>query len=161
MIYMDTEQDKMKIRKIENGVVIDHVPSGKGMMVLSILGIDEKFPATVSMVMNTPSSAFGQKDIIKIEDRNLADKEINKIALIAPNATVNYIQNFQVVRKHKIVAPESFEDVIHCPNPKCISNFEGKPVLNVEEKSPLKVRCYYCERVYAQEELVKLGTFTS
>ena len=158
---MDTEQDKMKIRKIENGVVIDHVPTGKGMMVLSILGIDEKFPATVSMVMNTPSSAFGQKDIIKIEDRNLADKEINKIALIAPNATVNYIQNFQVVRKHKIVAPDSFEDVIRCPNPKCISNFEGKPVLNVEEKSPLKVRCYYCERVYAQEELVKLGTFTS
>jgi len=156
---MDSEQDKMKIKKIENGVVIDHIPKGKGLAVLSILGIDESFPATVSMVMNIPSSTIGFKDIIKIEERALEEKEINKIALIAPAATVNFVHEYQIVKKRKIMVPDSFEDVIRCPNPKCISNKEGKSLMKVEKKSPLRVRCAYCERAYSQEELLGLSSF--
>ncbi len=158
---MESEGDKIKIRKIENGVVIDHVPMGKGMKVLSILGVDEKFPGTVSMIMNAPSTSFGLKDIIKIEEKSLADREINKITLVAPHATVNFIHDYKVVRKHKVSVPDFFEDVVFCPNPKCVSNKEGKPNLLVEEKSPLRVRCYFCEKVYSQEQLVELSTFTS
>jgi aspartate carbamoyltransferase regulatory subunit len=158
---VDPEQDKMKVKKIENGVVIDHIPKGKGLAVLSILGIDEGFHATVSMVMNTPSTSMGLKDIIKIEERALEEKEINKIALIAPAATVNFVHDYQIVKKRKISVPDSFEDVIRCPNPKCISNKEGRPLLKVERKSPLHVRCAYCERAYSQEELLELASFTA
>jgi len=156
---MDSEQDKMKIKKIENGVVIDHIPKGKGLAVLSILGVDESFHATVSMVMNTPSTTQGLKDIIKIEERALEEKEINKIALIAPAATVNFVHDYQIVKKRKISIPDAFEDVIRCPNPKCISNKEGKSVMRVEKKSPLHVRCAYCERAYSQAELLELSSF--
>ena len=158
---MDSEQDKMKIKKIENGVVIDHIPKGQGLKVLSILGIDENFHATVSMVMNTPSTTSGLKDIIKIEERALEEKELNKIALIAPSATVNFVHDYQIVKKRKISIPDAFEDVISCPNPKCISNKEGVACLKVEKKNPLFVRCIYCERGYSQEELLELGSFKS
>ena len=158
---VDPEQDKMKVKKIENGVVIDHIPKGKGLAVLSILGIDEGFHATVSMVMNTPSTSMGIKDIIKIEERALEEKEINKIALIAPAATVNFVHDYQIVKKRKISVTDSFEDVIRCPNTKCISNKEGRPLLKVERKSPLHVRCAYCERACSQEELLELASFTA
>ena len=158
---MDAEEDKMKIRKIENGVVIDHVPSGKGPKVLSILGVGEDFPGTVSMVMHTPSPSMGQKDLIKIEGRELADREINKIQLVAPDATVNYIRSYEVVRKQKVEAPDSFEGVVTCPNPRCVSAKEVVPRLLTEQKKPLVVRCYYCEKVYDSAQLLELSTFTS
>lgn len=158
---MENEQEKMKIQKIENGVVIDHIPSNKGMKVLALLGVDEKFPGTVSMVMHTKSSRLGHKDIIKIEDKQLADREINKLALIAPQATVNFVKNYQVVRKQVMGIPDAFEDVIRCPNSKCITANEGKPRLDVEQKSPLRVRCHYCEKVYTRDELLELSSFTA
>jgi len=147
------EEGEMRVKKIENGVVIDHVNASKAPAVLKLLGIDSTFPGTVSILMNIPSAKFGLKDIIKIEGNSMAENEINRIALVSPHATVNIVKDYKVVKKHAVKLPEKLEGVIRCPNAICISNREGVPRLRVEQQSPLKVRCEYCERVFTEEQL--------
>jgi aspartate carbamoyltransferase regulatory subunit len=91
-----------------------------------------------------------RKDIVKVEDRELKPEEVDKIALIAPQATINIIRDSEVVAKHKVFLPESIEGIIRCANPNCISNAEREPVISrfirVSE-NPLRFRCFYCERI--------------
>ncbi len=151
---MESEGEKIKVKKIERGIVLDHMNAGTGLRVLAALGIDEKFPGTVSMVMNVPSKRLGFKDIIKIEGRGIAKKELEKIALIAPEATINIISNYAVSEKYRAQLPEKLVGLVKCPNPNCISNREGTAQLVVETKTPpITVRCHYCERLYPQEDL--------
>ncbi|MFH1257898.1 MAG: aspartate carbamoyltransferase regulatory subunit, partial [Candidatus Micrarchaeota archaeon] len=117
-----TEKDMLKVKKIESGIVVDHIPQGKSTKLLSILGINEGFKGTVSVLINVPSGSSGLKDIIKIEGRELRKKELEKIALIAPLATINIIKDFEVIEKYKVKLPEVLEGVVQCPNPNCITN---------------------------------------
>lgn len=146
------KEEFLRVRKIENGIVIDHIPRGRAMKVLSMLGIGEDFPGTVSTVMNAPSSEFGLKDVIKIEGRALSKKELEKVALVAPYASINVVKEYEVVEKYKLSLPEDLEGVVKCPNPTCISNAEGTPKLKVKERNPLKLQCHYCEKVYGEKE---------
>lgn len=151
---MDDKQGAfLKAKKIETGTVIDHVPKAMALKVLRILGIEDDFPGTVTVLMNVPSSHYGFKDIIKIEGRLLAKKEIAKIALLAPSATVNTIQNFTVVDKYVVQVPSVLEGVVACPNPSCITRNEGTPRLLVENASPVRLRCAYCEKVYGERDI--------
>lgn len=143
----------LKARKIESGTVIDHIPKGRALRVLNVLGIEESFPATVSVLMNVPSSHYGHKDIIKIEGRKLEKRELAHIALIAPNASVNTIKNYTVVDKYVVQTPSLIEGVLKCPNPSCITGAEGTARLYVEQPHPLKLRCAYCEKVYEEKDL--------
>lgn len=147
-----SEKDMLKVKKIESGIVIDHIPQGRATRLLSILGIDEDFKATISVLINVPSGTSGLKDIIKIEGRDLKKKELEKIALLAPQATINVIKDFEVIEKYKVKLPEVLEAVVPCPNPNCITNKEGTPKLRIKEKNPLKIRCDYCEKVYGELE---------
>jgi len=149
----DKEGAFLKAKKIETGTVIDHVPKGMALKVLRVLGIDDDFPGTVTVLMNVPSSHYGFKDIIKIEGRILQKKEIAKMALMAPAATVNTIQNFTVVDKYVVQVPQVLEGVVACPNPTCITRLEGTPRLLVENASPVRLRCAYCEKVYADKDI--------
>ncbi len=145
---MNKEDLELKIRKIKQGTVIDHIPPGKSLKVLKIIGISEKTPYIVSVGMNVPSKKIGKKDIVKVENKELSEKETNKLALIAPDATINIIENYKVTRKYKVSLPSIIEGIIKCPNPNCISNHERiLPKFIVERRKPLKLRCYYCERV--------------
>lgn len=143
----------LKAKKIETGTVIDHVPKGMALKVLRVLGIDDDFPGTVTVLMNVPSSHYGFKDIIKIEGRILQKKEIAKMALMAPAATVNTIQNFTVVDKYVVQVPSVLEGVVVCPNPTCITRLEGTARLLVENASPVRLRCAYCEKVYGDKDI--------
>lgn len=147
------ENSYLKAKKIETGTVIDHVPKGVALKVLKVLGIDGEFPGTVTVLMNVSSSHYGSKDIIKIEGRLLAKKEIAKIALLAPSATVNTIQNFSVVDKYVVQVPPVLEGVVACPNPTCITRLEGTSRLLVENASPVRLRCAYCEKVYGESDI--------
>jgi len=149
-------EKELKVKKIKDGIVLDHLPCGKVLDIIKILNIDKKTGETVSILMNVESASKGKKDIIKIENKKLEDLNIDKIAIIAPNATVNVIKDFQVVKKRKIRIPDII-DIINCPNPSCITNQKEpvKPKLLVEQTEPLKARCYYCERVFTKEELVE------
>lgn len=142
----------LRVRKIETGIVVDHIPQGKALKVAKILGLDETNQATVSMLMNVPSASTGLKDIIKIEGRELRKRELERVALAAPTATINVIRDYTVVEKYRVKLPDVFEGLVACPNPGCISNREGVPRLHVKERSPLKLQCDYCEKVYGEQD---------
>ncbi len=99
--------------------------------------------------MNVPSKKVGRKDIVKIENKELKKEEVDKIALIAPHATWNVIEDYKVLEKSKLEIPKEIEGLLKCPNPKCITNTD-EPVtskFSLEKKEPIKLRCNYCERL--------------
>ena len=112
------------VRKIREGTVIDHIPAGSALDVIRILGINVKNGDRVAIIINTDSEKYGKKDIVKIEKRELTMDEVNIIALIAPNATINIIRNYRVVRKEKVKIPDHVENIVRCSNPNCISNLD-------------------------------------
>ena len=138
----------LKVDVIENGTVIDHITAGDAIKVLTILGIPEKISSVVSVVMNVKSK-FGKKDIVKVENRELDPKEVDKIALIAPKATINIIRDYKVTKKQRVKLPEEIVSIVKCSNPTCISN-ANEPVESrflVIQKDPPIIKCYYCERI--------------
>jgi aspartate carbamoyltransferase regulatory subunit len=141
---------ELKVVPIRNGTVIDHITAGQALNVLKILGIHAGTDAALSVAMNVRSKQMGRKDIVKVEDRELKPEEVDKIALIAPNATINIIRDSEVVEKHKVFLPQSIEGIIRCANPNCISNVEREPVVSrftTISEQPLRFRCVYCERM--------------
>ncbi len=149
------DKEKLRVSKIKAGTVIDHIPSGRSLTVLEILGITPGTEDTVSVLMNVPSQEHGEKDIVKIEGRKLEEEEVNKIALVAPTATINVIENFEVVEKKEVELPEIIEGVVECSNPACITN-TSEPVqlrFEVVSETPIRLRCTYCERITEEDEL--------
>lgn len=146
------EVKEMRVPPIKNGTVIDHITAGRAPKVLRILGITDEFSDVVSVAMNVPSKLLGKKDIVKVENRILESSEVHKIALIAPQATINIIKDCKVVKKEKVTIPSIIEGVIKCPNPNCISNTKEPlvPKFLVEDDG---LRCYYCERMIGKEEV--------
>ena len=137
----------LKIPLIKDGTVIDHISAGNAMKVLSILQIPQKLDSVVSVAMNVRGKV-GKKDIVKIENRELAPREVDTIALIAPQATINIIREYQVVKKHRVILPNELIGIATCPNPTCISN-RMEPVESkfiVIDKEIPRIKCYYCER---------------
>ncbi len=144
------EVKEMRVTPIRNGTVIDHIKCNMALRVLSILGITEKgVDSTVSVLLHVPSKKGGWKDVVKIEDRELLAKEVDRIALIAPYATINIIRNYNVAEKHRVELPENVRGIVKCANINCITNLK-EPVesrFDVISKDPPKLRCWYCERV--------------
>lgn len=138
---------ELKIQPIKNGTVIDHITAGNAVKVLHILGIPKTFSSIVSVAINV-KSRLGKKDIVKVENRELDPHEVDKIALIAPKATINIIRNYEVVEKHRVQLPDAIAGIVQCSNPTCVSN-SNEPVISrfiVVNKDPPRIRCYYCER---------------
>lgn len=143
------------VEKIENGTVIDHIPAGIGLKVLEILKIDGNYGARVALMMNVPSKKIGKKDIVKVEGKTLDDKAVNRIALIAPNATLNIIRNSEVVEKKIVQLPKELHGVSKCPNPQCITNIEPiETVFRMESMGGTKFRCAFCEMAFEPKELL-------
>ena len=148
---------ELKVQPIKDGTVIDHITPGNALKVLKILGIEGKEGSIISIAMNVVGKR-GKKDIVKIENRELKAKEVDKIALIAPNATINIIRNYEVVEKHRVVIPEEIIGIVKCPNPNCISN-SNEPIESkfvVISRNPLRIKCYYCEREPNMDEIDSL-----
>ena len=146
--------DELMVRKIENGSVIDHIIAGEGMKVINILKLNPNESAV--LLMNVPSKKLGRKDIVKIENRRLTTNEVNKISIISPTATLNIIENRNVKEKKKVVLPNVLESIIKCPNTNCITN-SNEPIKTkfiVEKKEPVKLRCFYCERIFSSDEII-------
>ena len=143
------------ISKIQNGTVIDHIPAGEVFKVVRILDLTEP-KGTISIAVNVDSRKYGKKDILKTEGRKLNDREINKIAIVAPNATVNTIKNAKVVKKTQVKIPNVLVDIIKCPNPACITNNEeeAKSKFYVVAEDPLVLKCAYCNTEITREEAI-------
>ncbi|VVB54719.1 Aspartate carbamoyltransferase regulatory chain [uncultured archaeon] len=142
---------EMRVRPIKHGTVIDHITAGQALNVLKILGISGTTTAVVSVAMNVPSGVLEKKDIVKIEDRELKETEVDRISLIAPDATINIIRDFEVIDKHRVELPLQLEGVMKCDNPNCISN-TVEPVISkfTVNKKPVELRCIYCDHVISE-----------
>lgn len=144
---------EMQVKALENGTVIDHIPANKLFKVVEILQL-EQISNEVTIGNNLASKRMGTKGIIKVANRFFESKEINRIALIAPNAKINIIRDYQVTEKRIITLPDHFKGIVKCVNPKCITNNEVmEPRYNVISKSPLVLKCPYCEQEIREEEL--------
>ena len=139
----DTE---LRVSKIEDGTVIDHIAGGQALNVLAILGIDGSSGEEVSVGMNVPSDRLGRKDIVKVEGRELSQNEVDVLSLIAPAASINIVRDFEVVEKHRVTRPEAVSGVLSCPNANCIST-EDEPIESRFDVLEEGVRCTYCETI--------------
>lgn len=145
----------MKIQALKRGTAIDHLPSGTALEVLKVLGIDEA-AGTIAIGMNLESGKMGGKDIIKIENKELTQQELDKIAIIAPEASISIIKNYEVAKKLKVNLPKTMIGIVKCFNPNCITNKDGVATkFWVVNKKPIKLRCHYCER-YMKRKDIKL-----
>jgi len=157
----DEKIGNIRIVKINNGTVIDHIRAGHALEVLQILGITGKEGSIVTLAMNISSSRIGRKDIVKLEDRFLENPEVARIALVAPEATINIIRDAKVVEKTRVQLPNTLTDIIDCPNPRCITNKEREPIhpkYQVVSRRPIKLKCLYCWTMVDEAEIVQQFT---
>ena len=140
---------ELRVQPIKNGTVIDHIPSGMALKVLKILGIGDHVSSTVTVAMHVASGKMKWKDIVKVEDRELNPREVDKISLIAPSATVNVIRNYNVADKRRVSLPDTLLGILRCSNPNCITNQKEpvETVFSVRGRTPLLLRCRYCDRI--------------
>jgi aspartate carbamoyltransferase regulatory subunit len=147
---------ELRVSKIKDGTVIDHIRAGYALDVVKILGITGKEKHTMTIAINVPSKCFKIKDVLKIEGRAINPQEVNKIALVAPHATINIIRNYQVLEKQEVKLPPQIEGIIKCINPACISN-SGEPVnpkFYVKNPEPLMLKCHYCGAILEQANIM-------
>lgn len=150
-------EKELKVAALRNGTVIDHIPSEKLFQVIFILGL-ENVPNQVTFGYNLESKKLGRKAIIKVSDKYLSQDEVNKMAILAPNAKINIIKEYEVADKMELQLPDEIIGVIKCKNPKCITNNEpmSTKFRTIDRKKAL-FKCHYCERIVEGEvvEVIK------
>ena len=139
-------EHELRVSKIRDGTVIDHVEGGQALNVLAILGIDGSEGFGVSVGMNVPSDRLGRKDIVKVEERELSQSEVDVLSLIAPEATINIVRDFEVVEKNRVTRPDTVTGVLSCPNRNCITNAD-EPIETRFDVVADGVRCDYCSTI--------------
>ena len=134
----------MNVDSISNGIVIDHITKGRGMVLYNLLGLDT-LECSVALIRNVPSSKMGRKDIIKID----ADIPVSfdVIGYVDPGITVNIIRDGIITDKKSIAPPEILTNVIKCKNPRCITSAEQEldHVFKLVDRENIIYRCVYCE----------------
>lgn len=144
----------LSVNAIQQGTVIDHIPADSLFDVLSILKLDE-LENQITFGTNLKSDKFGRKAIIKLENKFFEDEEINKIALVAPQAKLNIIRDYKVVEKKPIGLPNEVIGIAKCMNPKCVTNHQDITThFNVIDKEKVMLKCYYCEKITDKKHMV-------
>ncbi len=153
MMEKDETRKELKVSAIENGTVIDHIPAKSVFQVVRILNLTE-VSDQILFGTNLDSQKMGKKGIIKVSNKFFEPDEINKIALVAPTATLIVIKNFKVVIKKNVEVPDNVEKIVKCFNPNCITNHENIATkFTVIDKKELKLQCHYCEKITASENM--------
>lgn len=144
---------ELKVSAIREGTVIDHIPADATFKVVEILKLQE-YGNVVTVAANLPSKKLDKNGIVKIGGKELTKKEVDMISVVAPQATVNIIKNYEVKQKLKISMPEYFDNILKCSNPGCVTNnYDLKTSFKVVQKHPLKVRCHHCEKILESNEI--------
>ncbi len=144
---MTTSARQLIVNAIENGTVLDHIPSENVFKVVEVLHLAES-SNQITIGSNLDSRSFGRKGIIKIADRYFEDDELNRIALVAPRATINIIKDYKVIEKHKITIPEEVVGIGRCANPMCVTNHQkiATKFKTIVAQDSIKLLCHYCEK---------------
>ncbi len=145
---------KLQVAALKEGTVIDHIPAKKLFKVITLLKLQD-CDNMITFGTNLESKRMGCKGIIKISEKFFEDSEINRITLIAPNAKINIIKNFEVVEKRPLSLPEEVKEIVTCPNPACITNHQ--PIQThfhvFEEDELVMLKCHFCEKEAKLEEV--------
>ncbi len=136
------------VAAIQNGTVIDHIPSNKLFQVVRLLHLeDQNIQSQVMIGYNLPSNKMGNKSIIKIADKFFTDAELNILSVVAPNVTLCIIRDYEVVEKRRVTLPMEIVGIVKCGNPKCITNNEPMPThFHVVNPENGVIQCKYCEK---------------
>ena len=94
----------MIIGTIVDGIVIDHIPAGRGMDLYKELGLD-KLECEVAVIKNASSGKYGKKDILKINE--VIDLNYDMLGYIDPHITVNIIRGGERMEKIHPHLPET------------------------------------------------------
>jgi aspartate carbamoyltransferase regulatory subunit len=150
-------EKELRVSKIKDGTVIDHISGGYALDVVKILGITGREKRVMTIAMNVPSKRFKVKDIVKIEGRALNAQEVNRIALVAPHASINIIRDYKVVEKLEVKLPKVIEATVRCANPACISNSNEPATVRfyVESEEPLLLKCHYCRYILEKPDVLQ------
>ena len=138
---------ELVVSALENGTVLDHIPAEnvyKALDILNLKGIESQ----ITIGINLASKLYGRKGIIKIADKFFEDEELNKLALIAPKATVNVIRDFKVVEKKTLTMPKEIIGIAKCMNPKCVTNHQPIKTrfATVVRNDEISLLCHFCEK---------------
>ena len=142
------KRKELLVAAIENGTVIDHIPSDKLFDVVSLLHLERmKTAVTVGFNLKSRITDQGNKSIIKIADKFFTDEELNQLSVVAPNVTLCLIRDYEVVEKRKVEMPDILEGIVHCPNAKCITNNEPMHTrFRVVNRELGILQCCYCNK---------------
>jgi len=144
------------VKAIKNGTVIDHIIAGQALNIVQILNI---FASRKIIIVGTnfPSKIMGRKDLIKIEDKEITEKEVNSFAFLCPQATINIIHNYKIIKKYKIKIPKTIFHIIVCPNPNCVSSNEKMESVfyTIKQNGTIKLQCKYCEKIFSRDDIKK------
>lgn len=138
---------ELVVSALENGTVLDHIPAENVYKALDLLGLKD-IENQITIGINLNSKAQGRKGIIKIEDRFFENEELGKLALIAPQATVNVIRDFKVVEKKSLELPKEVIGIAKCRNPKCVTNHQPIKTrfTTVKKGDDVSLLCHFCEK---------------
>ncbi len=149
----DIKKKELAVAALKNGTVIDHIPSDSLFKVVDLIGI-QSIESNVTIGNNLDSKKYGKKGIIKVADINFPKTTLNRIAIIAPNAVINIIKDYEVVEKHKVSLPDNIYGIVKCNNPKCITNNEPmRTHFHVIDRENRVIKCHYCERIETKENI--------
>ena len=150
------KQKELHVAALENGTVIDHIPSDQVFKVVSLLEI-QNLKTQVTIGYGLDSKKMGKKGILKIANKFFEEDEINRISLIAPSVKLNIIRGYEVVEKKLVYLPDELLGIVKCNNPKCITNNEPmKTHVKVIDKESVTLKCKYCEMQTKKEDIVLL-----
>jgi aspartate carbamoyltransferase regulatory subunit len=144
----------LQVSAIKEGTVIDHIPANRLFEVINILQLHMCLDM-ITFGTNLDSKQLGKKAIIKVSNRFFKEKEIDKIALIAPNAKLNTIRDYEVVDKKMVSIPNEIVGIVKCFNPKCITNHEKiETKFTVISNNPIELRCTFCEKITDEKQII-------
>ena len=143
----------LKIGKIEQGFVLDHIKAGTSLSLFYQLGLD-KIDTPVAIFRNAKSNKMGKKDILKVEcDVDMINMDV--LAVIDHNITVNVIKDGEIVEKKELVLPKEIRNVFRCKNPRCITSIEQElpHIFYLADEKQEVYRCKYCEEKFSSKNL--------
>jgi len=148
-----SKKKELRVSAIKEGTVIDHIPADCLFKVISILGLD-KCENLITFGTNLGSNRYGKKAIIKVADKFFEKEDLDRIALVAPEARLNIIRDYEVVEKQFVTVPQEIIGIAKCFNPKCITNNEEITTkFTLENSNVLALKCHYCEKITTEEHL--------
>ena len=149
----DKNKTELAVAALENGTVIDHIPTDSLFKVVDLLGI-QSLEENVTIGNNLDSKKYGKKGIIKVANVTFPEATLNRIAIAAPNAVINIIKNYEVVEKHKVSLPDDIYGIVKCTNPKCITNNEPmRTHFHVIARENMVLKSHYCERTENKDKI--------